>query len=267
MSFQTPRAKKKQKFLKVSEIDFKIMLLENRGPDLSVKEIERLMSLKEQKALQERLGVNTKKTASVPTDWLGESHPDHQGSKINSKGEAKQGYSNAFLQFRSEKKSLLTNTDPSAKLDLDQVREEWKNLDDAAKVPYKKKAEEEKLLLGLNLRRNLNGRSLLSEEDKKKAKLEADRKYRQKCKMTKTIALDEGKQCTEKFREILDEKKQHMCEEVKVNENLKKSMGKTKLENSLTAEMLKDKEAALDKLKEKYRCLHRMHKTCSVFKQ
>jgi hypothetical protein len=270
-------AKKKQKLMKVSEIDFKIMLLENRGPVLSDKERQRLESLKEQKALQARQGFNISKTAKVPSEWLGEINPaqtemntneNSPKSKMNSKGVIKQGYSNAFLQFRSEKKASLNSIDPKAKLDLNQVREEWKNMDDSAKAPYKKKAEEEKEQLGHNLRSYyLKKKSQISEDDKKKARLEADRKHKVKLRFTKAKALEESKQCSIRFQEILESKTKQMSEEVEMNESLKRSTGKTRLENSLAEELIKEKEAEIEKLKEKYRFLHRIHKFCSLSKQ
>ena len=61
---------KKPRFIKVSEIEYKIIFLENKSSALSEKEIERLNSLKEQKLMQESLGVNIRKTARVPTDWI-----------------------------------------------------------------------------------------------------------------------------------------------------------------------------------------------------
>jgi hypothetical protein len=59
------------KFIKVTELDFKILILE-RNPKLSIKEKERLGSLKEQKMLQSSssMGLNNLKTARVPSEWI-----------------------------------------------------------------------------------------------------------------------------------------------------------------------------------------------------
>jgi hypothetical protein len=66
--FSVEKVKKKPKFTKVSEIDYKIIFLENKGSALSDKENERLKSLKEQKLM---LGDNIGKTAKVPTALIG----------------------------------------------------------------------------------------------------------------------------------------------------------------------------------------------------
>ena len=265
---------KKPKFVKVTEIDYKIIMLQNKGSTLSDKENERLDSLKEQKALQESQGFQIIKTAKVPTEWIAGNTPEmstefaSSNSELNTKGETKQAYSNAFFQFRSAKKSSLISIDPAAKLDLNQVREEWKTMTDSDKIPYQKKADEEKKQLGKNLRKNyVEKRSQITKDERKKSRLEADRKYRIQSKIDKAKKLEEDGFCSKKFTEILKSKERQLSDEVKLNENLKINIGKSKTENSLVQEMIKEKEAEIEKLREKYRILHRIHKSCGLFKQ
>ena len=230
---------KKPRFIKVSEIEYKIIFLENKSSALSEKEIERLNSLKEQKLMQESLGVNIRKTARIPTDWIFSEvkktadlsvevkktayltvevkktvdlslevkkateqsvevkKPTELSAEVNSSSELptevkntvdmaarfdsskpKQAYSNAFLQFKSEKKKSLLLLNPAAKLNLTQIRKEWSTLTDSERAPYKKAACEERKLIGIDFRKNfLEKTRKISDEERKMLKTEAERKY------------------------------------------------------------------------------------------
>ena len=61
---------KMPKFMKVSDIEYKIIMLKNRGSALSDKESKRLESLEEQIMMHEQLGVRLNKTARVPSEWI-----------------------------------------------------------------------------------------------------------------------------------------------------------------------------------------------------
>ena len=63
MSMSMREKKKKVHFTKVSEVDYKILILENREL-LSLKEQEKLQSLKERKVLLESNGMVGLKSAS-----------------------------------------------------------------------------------------------------------------------------------------------------------------------------------------------------------
>ena len=216
---------KKPRFIKVSEIEYKIIFLENKSSALSEKEIERLNSLKEQKLMQENLGVNIRKTAKVPTDWIAFNKNAEMCTEVKKTAELptevksttemstevkngtemstevkstaemaaevtsstfKQTYSNAYLQFQSEKKQSLLLLNPAAKLNLTEVREEWRTKTDSDKAPYKKAACDEKKMIGINFRSNFKEKTKkISEEERKKLRTEADRKHKLKLKTIK----------------------------------------------------------------------------------
>ena len=67
LSYESKRTSRK--FHVVSEIDYKIILLEKIEP-LSTIENNRLESLRQQKAIKEKLGMNTLKTKKVPAIWV-----------------------------------------------------------------------------------------------------------------------------------------------------------------------------------------------------
>ena len=185
--------KGKSKFKKVSELDYKILILE-KSEILSDKEQQRLDSLKEQKAYQATLGLEIHKTVKVPIDWVSvdsskafsfepntnsESFPelDEDISEAEIKSPIKQGFGNDYIQFLKEKRKVLNNVDTEAKVDLVKIRKEWKFLPESAKKYYKKMAQEEKKKLGGNFRKSIKEqRSQISPDELKKKKIESDRK-------------------------------------------------------------------------------------------
>ena len=275
----TGETAKMPKFVKVSEIEYKIIMLKNRGSALSDKESKRLESLEEQIMMHEQLGVSLNKTARVPSEWIINSPASIVGAESSCDGhdintttsvempseeKVKKAFSNAYLQFKSSKKTILKSINPAAKLDLKQVVKEWRSMTDDEKNPYKMKADEEKMMLGNNLRRK---KSQATEEERKQSKLDSDRKYRSQAKINKTKKLEEDTYCLEKFSEIIGRKEIQLNNAVKVTENLNKQIEKSKAENNLAIEMVGEKEAELDKLKEKYRILYRFHKSCGLLKK
>ena len=282
MSKAGPNLKRKSKFRKVSELDYKILILEN-SEVLSKMEQQRLESLKEQKALQDTLGLCIQKTVKVPIEWIpvdssndisvelnNESFPEleEEISEAQTKSPLKQGFSNAHIQFLKEKRKILNTVDTEAKVDLDKIREEWKSLPESARKPYKKLAQEEKKRLGENFRKNIKEqRSHLSSDELKKKKIESDRKYRLKVKLEKDQKLKDDEFCLNKFKEILEKKQGQVCDLVEEKKALEVNVSKLKAENSVTAEMIEDRDSEIDKLKDQYRTLHKTHKSCSLSKQ
>ena len=288
---------KKPRFIKVSEIEYKIIFLENKSSALSEKEIERLNSLKEQKLMQENLGVNIRKTAKVPTVWIAVNKKAEMCTEVKKTAElsaelknttelptevkrtaemaaevtsstCKQTYSNAFLQFQSEKKQSLLLLNPAAKLNLTEIREEWRTLTDSGKAPYKKAACDEKKMIGINFRSNFKEKTKkISEEERKKLKTETDRKHRLKIKTIKVKKEEKEQYCLGKFKEILIKKEVQLEDEAKEKHDIEVRLVRIKTENDLVQEMIKDKGAEVELLKEKYRALHKIHKSCSLSKE
>jgi hypothetical protein len=272
---QSKKRRKVTKMVKVTELDYKILALE-RNPTLSIKEKERLESLRVQKRVASSVGLNTLKTAKVPSEWMGENGADKDKNVIengvdkdknvienggSSSRKNKPGYCNAFFLFRTERKAALTSVDPGAKLDLKEIRIEWKNMLDALKEPYRKKAEEEKIRIGKKVKK-----VQLSKEERKTKKIIADRKHRLKIKMSQCKRLEDDNLCSQKFQKILESKTVLLKEDSELIEKLTVNEGKLKIENDLLLEMIKEKEGEIDKLKEMYRLLHRTHKLCSFTK-
>ena len=190
--------------VKVIQLDYKILALE-RNPTLSNNEKVRLESLREQKRVASSVGLNTLKTATVPRVWMSENGADEDKTVIEN-GESssernKPGYCNAFFLFRSERKAAQTAVDPGAKLNLKEIRNEWKNMIETLKEPYRKKAEEEKIRIGKRVKKDA-----LSKEERQYRKIIADRKHRLKSKMSQCKRLEDDELCSKKFQQILESK-------------------------------------------------------------
>ena len=71
----------KAKFHMVSEMEYKIIILE-KNESLSTMEKTRLESLRQQKVLQEELGLIIQKTKKVPAEWVDGNLKSNQKGKI-----------------------------------------------------------------------------------------------------------------------------------------------------------------------------------------
>ena len=78
--------------------------------------------------------------------------------------------------------------------------------------------------------------------------------------------MEEDTYCLKKFSDITDMKEIQLSNAVRLTEDLKIKIEKSKTENNLALEMIDEKEAELEKLKEKYRILYRIHKSCGLLK-
>ena len=85
--------------------------------------------------------------------------------------------------------------------------------------------------------------------------------------MEKDKKIKDDEFCLNKFKEILEEKEVQVCELVKQKDALKVNVNKLKAENSVTAEMIEDRDYEIDKIKDQYRKLHKIHKSCCMSKQ
>ena len=252
----------------ISEIEYKILVLK-RSDTLSEQEKKRLESLEEQKELQASCGVQIIKTVKVPKDWLSQDWVSQKlpvKASSNKAGEMikKEAFANAFLQFQKEKKELLKKENPEARLDLKQIRHEWKfQMSDSAKDQYRKLAQEEKAQLGESFRKTLMGKNIEeSEEVKKQKRTHRNSKYQLNVKVKKEKLLKESEFCEVKFRDILNKKEGQLCDLIKCNETLETNLSSAKLANSVVAKMIEDKSSEIDRLRDQYRLLHKIHKGC-----
>ena len=176
----------------------------------------------------------------------------------------KQSFANAYLQFLKEKKALLRLEDPRAALDLASIRKEWKDLEN--KEPYKKLAQEEKTSLGENFRKNIKT-SKLTDNEMKKHKKDYDKTYRAKLKLRREQKVAGRQPLNQKFKDVLTKKEEQLSKQVNMNESIKLNICELKLENSVASRMIEEKDEEISKLKDQYRVLHKLHKTCTIFKK
>ena len=110
-----------------SELDYKILILE-RSECLSGLEKLRLENLKEQKAFQASARIACIKIVKLPIKWVPQESPVKSSYNKSVEVKDKEAFANAYLQFKKEKKNLLNKGVSGAKLDLKQIRHEWKFL-------------------------------------------------------------------------------------------------------------------------------------------
>jgi len=245
----------------ISEIDYKILALERRET-LSKQEEKRLVNLREQKEHHVSSGTDIIKTVKVPCDWIYKELPVK--TSFDKPPKKKEAFANAFLQFQKEKKALLKKDNPEAKLKLKEIVHEWNFLvSDSMKENYRKLAQEEKSHLGDSFRKTLKGRGVeASEEEKKQKRSDRNNKYQLNVKRKKEKETKDKELCEVKFKEMLEKKNGQLCEIVKSNEALEKDLTAVKLENSVATKMIEEKSLEIEKLKDQYRVLYKMHKGC-----
>eukprot|EP00092_Neocalanus_flemingeri_P009058 GFUD01009750.1.p1 GENE.GFUD01009750.1~~GFUD01009750.1.p1 ORF type:complete len:239 (+),score=77.83 GFUD01009750.1:132-848(+) len=233
------KVKQKGKFKVISELDYKIIILEN-GENLSEDETKRLNNLREQKALLCSREFNIQKTVKVPLNFGSSKHCSFSEPEESND------------EPRNDDKSEERITVPP----------------ESAKEPYRKQAREEKESLQDNFRKDITEKkNQLSPEERKEKKLQSDRKYKMKVKLRKAKKDEDDDFCVNKFREILEKKEEKMCKLRKLNETTKLNIDRLEVQLSVTNDMIEEKDLDINKLKEKYRTLHKIHKTCNFLKQ
>ena len=214
----------------------------------------------------EKIGVTRK--GDIEGKIIAASSKEIEGTKEKDETETstkiKQTFANAYLQFLQEKKASLRLEDPRAALDLASVRKEWKELED--KEPYKKLALEEKKSLGGNFRKNIKTRKLTVDEMKTHKK-DYDKTYRAKLKLSRDQKMTGRQPLKQKFKEVLTKKEEQLRKLVNMNESTKVNIFELKLENGVASRMIEEKEVEIGKLKDQYRVLHKVHKTCATLKK
>ena len=166
--------------------------------------------------------------------------------------------------LRKKRKNLLNKVDPDARLDLKQIIYEWRCLvSESAKEKYRKLAQEDEENIGDRFRKTFKAKTLdESVDDKQKKKSGRNERYRMKVKLDKINALEENKVCEIKFQQILDKKTVQIKDLDEVNKSLGLKLSDVKLRNSVETNIIEETSCELDKLKEKYRALHKLHKCC-----
>ena len=171
------------------------------------------------------------------------------------------GGSSAYIKFLSSKKKELNQTENGSKLDVSVLKDTWKHMSQSEKEVYKKMSDRDRKVLGGKVR-NDPKTNTLSEIEKKLRKKKADKQYKQKLKEESKENIKKLNTLEEMLKEITSSKEAKLEMSRKNVEKLKSDLGKTQTSRKEAVVRLVDKDMELVVLKEKYKTLHKIHKTC-----
>ena len=284
---------------KVTQLDAQILEFERKGDALSKYERMKLDNLRERKRLEVDNGINPKPSVLVPssspklskklqkksiktrknsrsyshcskasTSSLSVFNEDVSSEEnvVEGSGEmhninlslAPGKKTSPFILFLQKKKMELREVEPDIKLDLAFVREEWGNLSASEREMYEKQA------LDIRERSSLE-KVAVSSEEKRKRKAIVDKKYRDKKKNSNALDKEDSKLVKTKLEQIISIKKEKIASTTLAIESLQKEVHELKENLKSSANNLVKKDIELTCLKEQYKVLHKLHKTCTVY--
>jgi len=279
---------------KVTQIDYQIVLLERMGPNMSAIEKIKLDNLKEQKAFMAEKGIEMKGTV-VPrfppgTDGIRKGRFQHVADSLedvtrdknkdveeaenenadvdNTSTQVKksiksrgQGVSSPYLLFVQNERLKLNSKDPKAKLNKEYLQQTWKDMNVREKMVFNDLFRKKKEDIGEKFRQDIKSKAL-SEIDKKARRKIADKEYRERRSKDLEVKKQEEDSLKEKLKEIIMVKTEKAEQMSKYVENLKYEMQKIqKLKRDLIEKVV-EKDVELIVLKEQFKALHKIHKSC-----
>ena len=249
---------------RISELEFKIRLLEQRGEEsLSDLELVRLTTLREQQASQKEQGWVAKKT--VPVKLLARFHvpmckeaskgSDNLNHTETGRNEEEDELSprrkvpNISNFFVKEAKKALLTENPKGKLNMKSVRDSWNSLPSDKKENIKKDiVDEQSLEAAAKVRK-----------EKKKAR---DLGYRKKEKHTKGQEEEEKVNFLREFDEMLVKKQTKLANMMVEKDDLTSEIATTAGENKVMDRMISELEEEEIKMKSRIKEALNHHKIC-----
>ena len=249
---------------KISELEYKIRLLEQRGEAaLSDLELVRLDTLKEQQASQKEQGWVAKKT--VPVKLLAKFHvpvPKESSKGFDNlkdtetvknaeevEGPPKKKVPNISNFFVMEAKKALLKENPKGKLNMKSVRMTWKDFPSDKKIIMKKDIVDEQLF------------EVSAQVSKEKKKVR-DLGYRKLEKETKAKEGEEKENFMREFDELLVKKERKLDNMMMRKVDLKSEIVTAVAENKVMVKMVSKLEVEEADMKSKIREVLNHHKNC-----
>ena len=270
---------KKRTGEKVSELDFKIKVLEGRESSLSESEVTRLNNLREMQDMQNNMGLNANKSVSI--NVLKKFTPPAKsakvcktsttgGGEVNNTEKNKQSDNEEYKKLEDVKKNKKVHSynnfvremkkkqkiDKTGKtLNMEHVAEAWKSLLPNEKLKYR--------TLAIDV---VGESSEITSEAKiergKEVKRERDRNYQKAMAVRKKEKDIEKKDFCRDFEDILKEKEnkvQIMREEKeRISQEISKTVTENEIIQKMTADLVTDELA----LKSRLKLLFNHHKDC-----
>ena len=269
---------KKQASDKVSELHFKIKMLESKEC-LSSGEISRLNNLREMENMQIELGINVKKSVPVgvlkkfmietksadDTEVGNNDDGDHnenlepsaspESIEHSEPSQQKKKRSNVFNYYVSEMKKQHKVDFPKASFDMNEVSKSWKALPTEQKLRYKLMSKQVVEKVDEN---NSEVNQSLAKERKK----ERDRNYVKALAVRRNQEKNEKEHFIKDFERILLEKRskvEHLREKKNV---VRKEISMLVAESEVVQKMITEKDKEELALKSELRSLFSHHKIC-----
>ena len=284
----------------MSQLDYKIELLERRGSELEEVERNQLTSLLERRTLMVKLGIenkatfvpkfppilrNKRKTGEILANISQEKEStgnlsdagqvDAQDISIKeleivSDGannikqvihKSGQGVSSPYLLFVHQHRLELDEIDPEESLDLEALSNIWKKMDRHDKKEYYEKFASEKESIGVRYRKDIKANGL-NEIEKQANRKETNKKYYKSIKENKLMKSEEDDEFTVKMKVILIAKENKLGDMMTYVESLKDEVEMTQRLNREVSLSVIEKDVETLVLKEQYKTLHKIHKSC-----
>jgi len=271
------RAKKKTSE-KVSELHFKIKMLESKEC-LSSGEMSRLKNLREMENMQTEMGIDLEKSVPVgvlkkfmietksadDTEVSNDDDGVHnenlepsdspESNEHSEPSQQKRKHSNVFNYYVSEMKKLHKEDFPKASLDMNEVTKSWKALSTEQKLGYKLMSEQVVEIADEN-------ESEVNQSLAKERKKERDRNYVRALAVRRNQEKEEKEHFIKDFEKILLEKKskvEHLREKKNV---VRKEIAMLVAESEVVQKMITEKDKEELALKSELRSLFGHHKIC-----
>ena len=183
----------------------------------------------------------------------------------NKKIKVKTEPANGYLQFIQARKKADLAINPNSKVKLSELVIEWRELPEDQKAIYKQMAQEEKIGLGSDFRKNRTRK--IKEADKSKPNKKPRHK---KSTKTKVLIKDQAKIVDDRSLTNLMKKYKDIDTDIKVLEEEVEDLRSLQLSKSVELAVgkakLQMKSEIVTVLKEKLSNMHRLHSSCGLAK-
>ena len=177
------------------------------------------------------------------------------------KGKVGVGGSSAFIMFVHYEREQLIMKNPKDKLDLPSVRLAWSKMSESEKTVFQDMAKLQKDKRNEELQSDIQSKTLSATEKKMRKKI-ADKKYRKRKGEEQSVKKVEDDSLKERLKEIILRKEEELQQMVNVVENLNSDIRNVQKKKQETVEKVVAKDVEILVMKEQYKALHKIHKSC-----
>ena len=216
--------------------------------------------------------VETKATEVVEQVSINEDEVSKSGAKTDSqvksglhekKNKVKSGGGpSAYLMFLHHEREQLNKKNPGDKLDLPSLRQTWSKMSESEKKVFQEMANLKKDSLGQEFHKEFKIKSL-SVTEKKLRRKTADKKYRESRSQEQSVKKEEEDSLKERLKEVIIRKEEELDQMVNYVDNLKSEIGNIQKKKKEAIDKVVEKDVEIVVMKEQYKALHKIHKSCN----